>query len=96
MIGPHWPFTATQYFHKTLDYRILLHILPGGKHPARVVEPPIQPLTQLTELQESQGDGELLPVHCRPFGSIIGNIDNYNLKPGLDSDIKENDMFLLS
>ena len=55
-------------------------ILPGGQHPTIVVASPIQPLMQFIELQESQGDGELLPVHCRPFGSIIGNIDNYNLK----------------
>ena len=75
-IGLHWSKTATDYFHNTLDYRILLYILPGPIHPARVVVPPKHPLTQPTELQKSQGD---LPpvVHWRPSAHTMGNINYY-------------------
>ena len=75
-IGLHWSKTATDYFHNTLDYRILLYILPGPIHPAKVVVPPKHPLTQPTELQKSQGD---LPpvVHWWPSAYTMGNINYY-------------------
>ena len=82
-MGLHWSNTATNYFHNTLDYRILLYILPGPMHPAIEVFLPIQPLTQSTALQVSQGEfveneSPLSVVHCRPSVYTIGNIKCYN------------------
>ena len=55
-----------------------------------MVEPPIQPLTQLTSLQESQGDGmsicDGLPVHCKPTRCMINN--NYHINVNINFTFK--------